>query len=340
LFEPDKTGLKAADRTIENAADSALVPELERRARLQIDAKDDAFSLDDSACVVWQGAVVATLTAGPRPLSPKVLLKADDRLDRALCDQLAVRHQAWVDAHIKKLLGPLIQAEAAPLKGAARGLAFQVSEALGTVDRKEAEAQVRVLTDEDRKTLAGYRIRFGLNFIYVPDVLKADPVRLRALLWTVSTAPDSVPTLPPAGRVSFPTEEGAPAAYYRASGFHTVKGMAYRVDMIERFSAEVRRLLREGIKILPPANLSPLGIGAENAVTLLVALGYVSSVTEEGIAIAIKRKPKRHKAPKAKPKSSNKAADIEKKKPRPRKPAEKPIDPDSPFAVLKDLVKS
>lgn len=340
LFEPDKTGLKTADRTIENAADSALVPELERRARLQIDAEDDVFSLDDSARVVWQDAVVATLLAGPRPLSPKALVRADDRLDRVLCEQLAVRYQAWVDAHINKLLGPLIQAEAAPLKGAARGLAFQVSEALGTVDRKEAETQVRVLTDEDRKALAVHRIRFGLNFIYVPDVLKADPVRLRALLWKISNPTDKAPVLPPAGRVSFPTDKDTPAAYYRASGFHPVKGMAYRVDMIERFSAEVRRLLREGVKILPPANLSPLGIGAENAVTLLVALGYVSSVGEEGISIAVKRKPKRHKTPKTAPKSSNKTAGAAKRKPRPKKPPEKPIDPDSPFAVLKDLVKS
>ena len=340
VFEPDKTGLKAADRAIENAADAALVPELERRARLQIDAEDDVFSLDDSACVVWQDAIVATLLPGSRPLSPKVHVKADDRLDRALCDQLAVRHQAWLDGHIKKLLGPLIQAEAAPIKGAARGLAFQVSEALGTVDRKEAEAQVRALTDEDRKALAGLRIRFGLNFIYVPDVLKADPVRLRALLWAVSNAPDNAPDLPPSGRVSFPTVKDVPADYYRSSGFHPVKGMAYRVDMIERFSADVRRLLREGNKILPPANLSPLGIGAENAVELLVALGYISSVGEEGISIAIKRKPKRHKAQKAKPKSPGKTDGAEKRKPRPKKRAEKPLDPDSPFAVLKDLVKS
>ena len=340
VFEPDKTGLKTADRAIENAANSAVVPELDRRARAQIDANDEAFSLDDRARVLWQGAVVATLTKGARPLSPKVSVTADDRLDRALCDQVAMRHQKWIDAHIKKLLGPLIQAEASPLKGAARGLAFQVAEALGTVDRKEAEAQIRVLTDEDRKALAGHRIRFGINFVYVPDVLKAEPVRLRALLWTVDNDSEVPPALPPAGRVSFPTEKNVPADFYRASGFHPVKGTAYRVDMIERFSAEVRRLLREGVKILPPASLSPLGIGAENAVELLVALSYVSSLGQEGISIAVKRKPKRRTAPKTKSKTSPKTGDVQKRKPKRSKPAEKPIDPDSPFAVLKDLVKS
>jgi ATP-dependent RNA helicase SUPV3L1/SUV3 len=174
----------------------------------------------------------------------------------------------------------------------------------------------------------------------VPDVLKAEPVRLRALLWTVDNDSEVPPALPPAGRVSFPTEKNVPADFYRASGFHPVKGTAYRVDMIERFSAEVRRLLREGVKILPPASLSPLGIGAENAVELLVALSYVSSLGQEGISIAVKRKPKRRTAPKTNSKTSPKTGDVQKRKPKRSKPAEKPIDPDSPFAVLKDLVKS
>lgn len=341
-FVPDKTGQKIADRAIENAANAVLVPELERRANLLIEAGDEVFSLDDNANIVWQDARIASLGPGARPLSPKAQVNTDDRLDQSLREKLESRVQAWTDNYIKKLLGPLVQAESASLKGAARGLAFQVTEALGTINRKDADAQVRALSDEDKKALASYRIRFGINFIYVPDALKADPVRLRALLWITNSLSDAKPSLPPPGRVSFPTEPDVSAAYYLAAGFYAVKGMAYRVDMIERFSAEIRRLLREGIAILPPANLSPLGIGAENAVTLLVALGYVSSLGEEGIAIAVKRKPKRVKKTVGKSKSAEKGAKSDKRpaKPKPKRAKEKPMDPDSPFAVLKGLVKS
>ena len=342
VFVPDKTGLKAADRAIENSANAALVPELDKRATQQIEADDGAFSLDDDANVIWQGSVVSTLSAGARPLSPKVTLQADDRLDASLCDKLVFRHQAWVSAHIKKLLGSLVRAESATLKGAPRGLAYQVTEALGTINRAVAEAQVRALSDDDKKALAACRIRFGINFVYVPDALKAEPVRLRAILWMVNTPSTPTPTLPPAGRVSFPTEEGVPVEYYLAAGFYAVSGMAYRVDMVERFSAEVRRLLREGISILPPAQLSPLGIGAENAVTLIVSLGYVSSIGEEGVAIAVKRKPQRSKKTSVNKKLAGNDGKPDKKSPKLRlsRPKEKPIDPDSPFAVLKGLVKS
>jgi ATP-dependent RNA helicase SUPV3L1/SUV3 len=112
--------------------------------------------------------------------------------------------------------------------------------------------------------------------------------------------------------------------------------------MVERFSAEVRRLLREGTSILPPAQLSPLGIGAENAVTLIASLGYVSSIGEEGVAIAIKRKPQRSKKTSVKKKLAGNDGKPDKKSPKLglSRPKEKPIDPDSPFAVLKGLVKS
>jgi ATP-dependent RNA helicase SUPV3L1/SUV3 len=339
VFQPDKTGLKTADRAIANAANAVLEPELGRRAQEQIDAEDGAFLLNDDGAIVWHGAVVATLVPGNRPLSPKVALRADDRMDTELRDRLLARHQAWIDARITALLGPLVNAESAQLTGAARGLAYQVAEALGTIARRDAEAQIRALTDDDRKALAVCRIRFGLDSIYVPDVLKADPIRLRALLWIVYNNASPRPLLPPAGRVSFATEVDVSADYYRACGFRPVKGMAFRVDMVERFAADVRRLLREKIRILPPANLSPLGMGAENAVTLLVALGFVSAISEEGISIAAKPKPQRRKKPKAELTAKKEVIAAKTRSSGPKKRIQKPIDPDSPFAVLQALVK-
>lgn len=351
VFKAEVTGLKTADRAIVNSANAALIPELTKRTTEQVAADDSAFSLSDERQIVWQGAVVATLAKGNLPLHPVVVVRADERLDTELRDQLKARYQSWLDAQIKTVLGPLITAEAAELAGAARGVAYQVVEALGAISRQDVESQVKALSDEDRKALASCNIRFGVDSVYVPNVLKAEPMRLRAILWTVFHAPSPTPELPPSGRVSFPTAAEVAAGYYRACGFRPVKGTAYRVDMLERFAAEVRRLLREKATILPPAQLSPLGIGAEAAVVLLNALGFKSTQTEDGISIAPgRRKQPRPKAKQASRKGGQTAARSSspgsakdgKKPPRHQKrkaKVEKPIDPDSPFAKLQVLVK-
>lgn len=370
VFQAEVTGLKAADRAIANSANSVLVPELTKRATEQLAADDSVFSLNDTGQIIWNGAIVATLAPGTQPVHPKVTVRADERLDNELRDKLRGRYQDWLDTHVKTVLGPLIAAEDANLEGAARGLAYQVVEALGAISRRDVEGQVKALSDDDRKALAACNIRFGVDSVYVPNVLKAEPIRLRALFWTVFHTPSPAPALPPAGRVSFPTDADVLASYYRACGFRPVKGMAYRVDMLERFAAEVRRLLREKATHLPPEQLSPLGIGAEAAVVLLNALGFKAEQTEEGITIAPGRrkqhgKQNRERSHQKKQVAQNKkgaggdqdqtasgqkskAASGEQKKSH-RKPnqkpyrkqkPEKPIDPDSPFAKLQVLVKS
>lgn len=352
VFKAEVTGLKTADRAIANSANSVLIPELTARATQQIAADDPVFSLDDERQILWHGKVVATLSKGNQPLHPLVVVRADERLDTELRDKLKARYQDWLDAQIKLVLGPLVAAESATLAGAARGLAYQVVEALGAISRTDVEEQVKALSDEDRKALASCNIRFGVDSIYVPNVLKAEPMRLRAILWMTYHGPETMPALPLSGRVSFPTEAGVAADYYRACGFRPVKGTAYRVDMLERFAAEVRRLLREKATILPPAQLSPLGIGAEAAVVLLNALGFKSTQTEDGIKIAPGRRKQQRRKPTADARKDGATRSGERKKGQAkpgqrtarsskRKPkADKPIDPDSPFAKLQVLVKS
>ncbi len=335
-FQPDTTGLRTADRAVANSASAALVPELEKRAGDLVAADDDAFSLDDDAGVLWSGARVAKLCRGQTPISPGVSVLIDDNIDTDLRDKVTRRLNDWVLGCVQKTLGPIVDAEKSDLKGVSRGIAYQVAEGLGVLDRKSVQSELASLTDEDRQGLAHHKIRLGIIFLYMPDVLKAEPVRLRGILWRVFENAGEDVELAPAGRVSFPTSQGTPAAFYLACGFWPVKGTAYRVDMIERFAAQVRQILREDGKVLPPEHLSPLGIGAEQAVTLLRALGYVSELTETGITIAPrKKKPKRG----PKNKSARKGSAAPKKKTSGQRSSPPKYDPDSPFAKLKDLVQ-
>jgi ATP-dependent RNA helicase SUPV3L1/SUV3 len=335
-FRPETTGLKTADRAIANSAGAALASDLEARALAITAAGDGAFSLNDGGQIIWQTAVVAKLKKGASVLRPAVDLVADDILPAELRQKVQQRLSDWTGGEIARTLAAAVAAESADLKGVARGIAFQVGESLGSLERKAVGSQIKALTEGDRKALARQKIRFGVNFVYVPDLLKAGPIRLRAILWRIAQDEGSNTPLPPDGRVSFATAEGVPAAYYIACGFWPVKGTAYRVDMVERFAVQIRQLLRDGAKELPPQHLSPLGIGADQAVGLLNALGFIAEQTDAGISIAARKKaqkPRRKPAPK-------KPAAKEKPKGTVQQGRKKPVyDPDSPFAKLKDLVK-
>jgi len=335
-FRPDNTGQRTADRAVANSASAALIPELEKRAAALVAADDDAFSLDDNAQVFWSGSRLARLERGERPLSPNLKFYIDDLVTTEVRDNVVKRLADWLRGYIQKTLAPVVAAEEPDLKGVARGIAYQVAEGLGVLERKAVQSELNSLSEEDRKGLSSHKIRLGITFLYVPDVLKAEPVRLRGILWRVFEGATKEIELAPAGRVSFPTSPETPAGFYLASGFWPVKGMAYRVDMVERFAAQVRQVIREGAKILPPEHLSPLGIGAEQAVLLLRRLGYVSEVDESGITIAPRKKaPKRG----AKAKSAGKKSAASKKSKAKPRAVEPKYDPDSPFAKLKDLVQ-
>jgi ATP-dependent RNA helicase SUPV3L1/SUV3 len=170
--------------------------------------------------------------------------------------------------------------------------------------------------------------------VFLPALLKAAPQRLRARLWAARSG--AVAPALPDGRTSLPVDPAAPEGFYAAVGFHVLGGKAVRVDMLERFAAEVRRLSREKTHVLPPGLLTLLGATVEEAPEVLAALGYEATTTDEGLTF--KPRPRRRNEKAGKGARRGKAGA---KGPRPpgqgRKPSRKDLE-DSPFAVLRDLV--
>ena len=315
-FRPERTGLKLADRAVMNAANAALRPVLARRAGAIAEAPDDALVLDDSARIVWQNAPIATLMPGPERLRPVVQILADDRLEASDRLRIEVRLRAWVGDRIGRVLGPLTRALAAPMPGALRGIVFQLAEHGGAMLRSAVDAQLQSLDKPARQSLARLGIRFGREFVYMPALFKAAPIRLRGLLWLAAhrTAGEVSPL--PAGRTSIPVTADMPDTYLTACGYRAIGGVAYRMDMLERFAAEARKLAWDKVAVLPPAVLSILGISAPAAVPVLKALGFRAKAEEAGVTFALRRRPK-----------MNHAAE---------KPAE--VSADSPFAKLRVLI--
>ena len=286
-FRAERTGLRTADRAVFNAANTALRPVLAQRAEALAAAADDAFTLAETT-IVWQGEGIARLVSGPDLLHPAIELMADERVEPHLRRRVEERLRAWITGQIARDLAPLTKALEAKVASAVRGIVFHLMENLGSVPRRAVDAQVSALTKEDRTALARLGVRLGVGQVFMPALLKPAATALRARLWAARN-PGPAPVIPP-GRVTVPL--AGPAGFYLACGYQPMGAAAYRVDMVERFAAEVRKLARDKVTRLPPALLSLVGASLDAAVPILQALGFRAKLTPEGVMFGFKRRPK------------------------------------------------
>ena len=316
-FAPERTGLRTADRAVLGAANAALRPVVASRVAAIAAAPNDQFALDDAARIVWQNEPIARLKPGADALNPRIAVPNDERLDAGLRRRVEERLATWLRWHIAEILKPMIEAQAADVPGPVRGIVFQIAESLGAVRRQHVERQLAALDEAGRTALSSLGIRFGVDAVFYPSLLKATPIRLRALLWMAMQVDLPPPPLPQPGRVSIATTSGVPSAFYWAAGYRAIGGMAYRIDMIERFAAAARQAVRDGRPTLPPEHLSLLGIQADAAIPVLSGLGFRASMSEAGIVLAFdSKKMQRRRKKQLAPTIAN---------------------PDSPFAKLRDL---
>ena len=204
----------------------------------------------------------------------------------------------WVKSHLEKLLGPLfVLGSAEDITGIARGVAFQLVEALGVLDRQKVAEEVKGLEQPARATLRKYGVRFGAYHIYVPPLLKPGPRALAAQLWALAKAKDGPqPTglddllhLAGSGRTSIPINRDIDPELYRAAGYRGCGERAVRVDILERLADLIRPALawrdsapgskpaaavRGGGFVVVNTMTSLIGASGEDFASILRSLGY------------------------------------------------------------------
>ncbi|MGF1608916.1 MAG: helicase-related protein, partial [Kiloniellales bacterium] len=245
-FQADSSEDSDGTRAVLTAARRALVNEIPRRVRRLEEDDDGSFTLDECGLLAWRGATVARLAAGSSALAPQVELLPSEFLDGAQRERLRQRLADWLARHLRRQLAPLYRALDSELSGAARGLAFQLVEALGTLPRSQVTHQITGLSKAERKALAALDIQLGTASVTLPALLKPRPSRLRGLLWAVHKGADSG-SLPDPSAVAFRPEPGAISDddLYLALGYRRFarKGerLAVRADALERLAREAYR---------------------------------------------------------------------------------------------------
>jgi ATP-dependent RNA helicase SUPV3L1/SUV3 len=242
-----------------------------QRVQAFADEDDAAFSLALSGHVLWRGVAVARLQPGERILEPIVDPLPSDLLDPSLREKVRRRLAEWLSRQLGATLGPLLRLRDTTSKGAPRGLAFVLSESLGSVARARVAAQVSALTSAERADLSRRGLLLGRHVVFLPALLNPSALRLRKLLWSLAHggAPDVD------GRAAVPLEPSQPFAAYEACGYQPMARMAIRVDVLHRVAVNLARLSEGGPFGLPPELPTLLGQGPEAAADVLGALGYV-----------------------------------------------------------------
>ncbi len=296
VFVPDSSAGGSEAKALQNAAQKALAGEIAARATRLAEAADDQFVLASDGTLRWTGSPVGKLVAGEDMLRPRVRVIADEHLSGAPRDAVEARLDAFVKAHIEKLLGSLQQLSAATdVSGIARGVAYQLVEALGVLDRHRVAEEVKGLDQPARATLRKYGVRFGAYHIYLPSLLKPAPRTLAVQLWALKNESaqgkgvDDLLHLAGSGRTSIPIDREIDPALYRTAGYRACGERAVRVDILERLADLIRPALawREGAPgpkppgavvgggfIVVNGMTSLTGASGEDFASILRSLGY------------------------------------------------------------------
>jgi len=295
MFAPDASAAGSEAKALNAAAQKALAGEIELRATKLSQASNDQIVLAADGALRWTGDLVGKLAAGDDTLRPRVRI-AGEHLTGPARELVQNRLDLWLKTHIEKLLAPLFSLTAAEdVTGMARGVAFQLVEALGVLERQKVAEEVKGLDQPARATLRKYGVRFGAYHIYLPGLLKPAPRALATRLWAIKReSPDAKGVgellhLAASGRTSIPVDKETPKALYRTAGYRICGERAVRVDILERLADLIRPVLswREGAPgpkpdgffdgrsfLVSGAMTSLTGASGEDFASILRSLGY------------------------------------------------------------------
>src|SRR5712671_2608614 len=295
-FTPEASSAGTEAKALAGAAQKVLAVEIDARASRLGQAPNEQFVLATDGVIRWQGQPVGRIMAAEEVLKPRVRIVADEQLTGASRDAVQARLDLWLKAHIEKFLGALFQLAAAEdITGIARGIAFQLSEGLGVLERQKVAEDVKGLDQPARASLRKYGARFGAYHIYLPLLLKPAPRVLAVQLYTLKHEGQEAKGLEPverlaaSGRTSIALDKEIDRGLYRIAGYRVCGERVVRVDILERLADIIRPALawREGAPGPKPAAAfdgrgftvtiamtSLTGCAGEEFASILRSLGY------------------------------------------------------------------
>ncbi|RWQ33578.1 MAG: helicase [Mesorhizobium sp.] len=294
-FTADQSAGGEDAKAVRTAAQKALAAEFEARAeRFGASANGD-IALGSDGTLRWIGAPIGTLVAGDEPLKPRLVLLADEQLTGPARDKVAARAERFVNFQIESLLKPLVDLKnAEQITGIGRGIAFQLVEHFGLINRRDIAEEMKSLDQEGRAALRRLGMRFGAYHVFVPALIKPAPAGLVTLLWALRNDGKDKPGFGDvvhalaSGRTSVVIDPTFDKTFYKLAGYRNLGRRAVRVDILERLADLIRPATNwkpglgqrpdgaydgQSFMVTPPM-MSILGATADDMEEILKGLGY------------------------------------------------------------------
>ena len=149
-FTADQSAGGEDAKAVRAAAQKALARRVRERAQnVSRGSGNGDIALGSDGILRWLGAPVGTLVAGEEALKPRVILLADEQLTGPARDKVVARAERFVNYQIETLLKPLIDLKNADqIAGIGRGIAFQLVENFGLINRRDIADDIKSL-DQD-----------------------------------------------------------------------------------------------------------------------------------------------------------------------------------------------
>jgi ATP-dependent RNA helicase SUPV3L1/SUV3 len=294
-FEPAHGASALENRALRGAAERVASPEIARRLGEVAAEADEAFAIAPNGTVLWRGHAVGQL-AGGALFSPRVRLLGELGPTPAR-ERAARRLEAFVAASaserlfvLKRLQGAIADGR---LKGLARGIAYQMIEQFGVLDRKKAETQVRALSRQERRALKGLGVRFGAFSLFLPALL-TPAARSIGVVFAELAEPNWRPDVDALSPMPSPTP---PPEALSLRGLRAIAGLAAPVEALERLDALARAAPELGGDIrLTSEIMKNLGWTLDHAERILRALGFAPARHADADGATLWRRRRRHPA--------------------------------------------
>jgi ATP-dependent RNA helicase SUPV3L1/SUV3 len=288
-FEPAQAGSALEDKALRAAAQRAVGPEMARRLGRLAAEPDDAFALQSDGALLWRGEAAGRLIGGT-PFAPRVLLYGELGPEAAR-ERAARRLEAFIAAEAGRRLAPLRQLETAMaegrLKGLARGVAFRLADSGGVMERRALDADLRALSQAERRDLRTLGVRIGQFSVYLPGLLNP-----RAREMATAFAAISDPDWRPSAAAVNPMQARPSDRGLAAHGLRAVGSLAVPVEALERLAGILRAAPQQGgAALLSEEATAPLGWDSATLHNILRGLGYApASRPKQGEPAAWRRR--------------------------------------------------
>jgi ATP-dependent RNA helicase SUPV3L1/SUV3 len=275
-FEAPKAGSSLEEKALRGAAQRAVGPEVARRLGQLAGEPDEAFGVTPDGAVLWNGEAAGRIVGGG-----KVRLLGELGPEPAR-ERARQRLQAWLAAERERRLAPLARLERAiaegRVKGLARGIAHRIAEAGGLLDRRLVEADLKALSQGERRVLRMLGVRIGAFSLFMPGLMDPDALAFAQAM----TGGDWRPPADSLSRLPAPTPAPPVLA---ARGLRAVGGFAVPAMALEQLDEALRAGFRPGAGVvLSDEARGSLGWTAAEAAAILAGLGFAPISRTEPIA--------------------------------------------------------